>query len=307
MKVLPDKREFSKEVATWEKEHKDERKGTSQYWKATIEVMRGIFTTLWFTGVIDSKMCQRLDNFLGPSKTTTMSFQDYEDLSGRKDVKTKSWITTSVAKVHHVFRMKLGFVDQSDVKATVMGLTQELSAKWHENQLKFLIESTISSVHGNYNLDKGVEVQEFFTEFHNQLLVELAETSKNYRKYNTTSGGQKKRRLIQPEEPRSHKKPKQSARRHRQKLSYGVPSEAGLRCPGRKNLKAHLRKTTKRVRCHFCGKKRIVFKCLACGEVFCMEAPVDLPNPASATGKCFRQDGPFCWLLIHGFLSWGDC
>ena len=112
---------------------------------------------------------------------------------------------------------------------------------------------------------------------------------------------------MQPEEPRSHKKPKQSARRHRQKLSYGVPSEAGLRCPGRKNLKAHLRKTTKRVRCHFCGKKRIVFKCLACGEVFCMEAPVDLPNPASATGKCFRKDGHFCWLLIHGFLSWGDC
>ena len=29
MKVLPDKREFSKEVATWEKEHKDARKGTS--------------------------------------------------------------------------------------------------------------------------------------------------------------------------------------------------------------------------------------------------------------------------------------
>ena len=203
--------------------------------------------------------------------------------------------------------MKLGFVDQSDVKATVMGLTQELSAKWHENQLKFLIESTISSVHGNYNLDKGVEVQERFTEFHNQLLAELAEMSTNYGKYNTTSGGQKKRPLMQPEEPRSHKKRKQSPRRHRQELSYGVPSEAGLRCPGRKNLKAHLRKTTKRIRCKFCGRKRIVYKCLACGEVFCMEAPIDVPNPASATGKCFRKDGPFCWLLIHGFLSWADC
>ena len=90
-------------------------------------------------------------------------------------MKAISWITTTVAMVHDIFRYKLGYVDESDVKATVMGLTQEMSAKWHENQLKFLIESTISGCHGNYNLDKGVDNPEFFTEFHNKLIVELQE------------------------------------------------------------------------------------------------------------------------------------
>ena len=186
-----------------------------------------------------------------------------------------------------------------------MGLTQEMSAKWHENQLKFLIESTISSCHGNYNLDKSVDNPEFFTEFHNKLIVELQEMSKSYRKYNTASGGQKKRGLSTLELHRIHKKPKSTPRRRRKKLVFGTATEAGVKCPGRTNLKKYLRKTSKNIQCTFCGRKRLVYECLACGEVFCMEAPLNLIN--TNTGKSFRRDGPFCWLLVHGFFSWGDC
>ena len=100
-----------------------------------------------------------------------------------------------------------------------------------------------------------MEVQEFFKEFHTQLLVELAEMSKNYRKYNTSSGVQKKRRLEQPLEPQSHKKPKLTPKRHRKKMAHGVPSEADLQYLGQKNLMAQVRNKAKRIRCRFCGKK----------------------------------------------------
>ena len=120
---------------------------------------------MFLTGVYDSKMCWRLDNFLGPSHKSRMLFWDYID-NGEKDVKTKARVWATVAKVHQLFRKKLGYVDQSDVKATVQRLTGETDPKWYQNQLKFLIESVVSSCHSNYNLDPSVEKREAFTEFH---------------------------------------------------------------------------------------------------------------------------------------------
>ena len=148
----------------------------------------------------------------------------------------------------------------------MQGLTSESDPKWHQNQLKFLIESAVSSCHGNYNLDPNVEKREMFTEFHNKLLVELLEKSKDYRKYRV-----KKKRNLQmpspkPDSPLCNKKPRPSPARHRKKYKLGSASKVGLTCPGRSNLAAYLRKTSLRRRCNFCSKRNNkTYTCRSCG------------------------------------------
>ena len=252
-------------------------------------------------------MCQRLDNFLGPSYKSRMLFWEYVD-SGEKEVKTKSRVQATVSKVHELFRKKLGYVDQSDVKATVQGLTAEMDPKWYQNQLKFLIESAVSSCHANYNLDSSVAKREAFTEFHNQLLVELLEKSKNYRKYKM----KKKRGFPSPapksDSRRSHKRHKSSPARHRVEREYGYPTKEGLTCPGRKNLAAFLRRTTKRMTCQFCGKRnKNSYFCVACGGYFCLKAPENITDPLSQPQRNFRIDGPFCWHRYHGYSTFAEC
>ena len=86
--------------------------------------MKGFFADIWLTGVQDSKMCWRLDNFLGPSYIAKMTFWDYI-AGGKSDVKLKKFVLNPVAKVHEIFRKYMGPVDQVDVKAHVMGITRE--------------------------------------------------------------------------------------------------------------------------------------------------------------------------------------
>ena len=66
---------FSKKVAIWEKNNKNDVKGTSYFWKGTFEIVRGVFQTVWLTAIMDSKFCYRLDNFLGPSWTDKLFFR----------------------------------------------------------------------------------------------------------------------------------------------------------------------------------------------------------------------------------------
>ena len=63
MEIKPD---FSSVLNQWEKSHKDAQKGTSQFWKTSIEMIRGVTVPIWLTAVKDSKMVYRLDNCLGP-------------------------------------------------------------------------------------------------------------------------------------------------------------------------------------------------------------------------------------------------
>ena len=65
---------FSKHVAAWEKTKKEDVKGSSYYWKGTFEILTGVFRSVWLTAVKDSTFCYRLDNFLGPSRTSKMHF-----------------------------------------------------------------------------------------------------------------------------------------------------------------------------------------------------------------------------------------
>ena len=203
-------------------------------------------------------MCWRLDNFLGPSYITEMTFQDYIE-GGKSDVKRKKFVLNPVAKVHEIFRKFMGPVDQVDVKAQVMGITRELVSAWHKKQLAFLIQTAIGNAHCNYNLDPSCKA-EFFTEWYNKFLVELHEMSPNVRIY-------KKRKLEETENPtpkrlkRQHRKSKLSPARRRE---YGIASEAGLSCYGRKNLSAYIRyiptpetrknkrPTARRIKCKFC-------------------------------------------------------
>ena len=253
---------------------------------------------------MDSKLCWRIDNFLGPAHTKVMHFWDYDEAAVSSDIKAKSQISTNVAKVHQLFRNMLGFVDQSDVKATVMGLTSEKAVKWYGNQLTFLIESAISSCHGNYNLDPHVHKREGFTEWYSQFLNELIEMSPNYRKYankNSTPARKPKREERNSGSKRSHKKGKIS---HRRRSLYGTPTIEGIKCYGRDNMAKYLRMPDEKLTCRFCGKKRKVFRCIACQQVFCMEAPTHLTIPGSEPQRKFRKDGLFCWHLLHGFETW---
>ena len=122
------------------------KKGCSWFWKTTIEVVKGFFADIWLTAILDSKMCWRLDNFLGPSYITEMTFQDYI-AGGKSDVKRKKFVLNPVAKVHEIFRKFMGPVDQVDVKAQVMGITRELNSEWYKKQLAFLIQTAIGNAH----------------------------------------------------------------------------------------------------------------------------------------------------------------
>ena len=90
-----------------------------------------------------------------------------------------------------------------------MNITAKKSAKWHQTQMQFLVERCYSSAHCNYNLDESVAVKEYFTEWYSKFLVELNETSPNYRVRHTG----KKRKLMEVTTPitrRKHRKLEQS-------------------------------------------------------------------------------------------------
>ena len=55
----------------------------------------------------------------------------------------------------------MGAVDQSDVKAQIMGLVGAHAKLWSQKQLYFLTESAIINAHANYNLDPSVQPETF--------------------------------------------------------------------------------------------------------------------------------------------------
>ena len=71
--------------------------------------MKGISAKIYLTAVMDSKICWRLDNFLGAQYVKFMNFWEYEESTA--DVKKKVYKTKRVALVHHLFRNGLGAVD----------------------------------------------------------------------------------------------------------------------------------------------------------------------------------------------------
>ena len=173
--------------------------------------------------------------------------------------------------------------------------------------------------HANYNLDKSTEKQEHFNEWYGNFLAELVDMSPNLRirklKIETPKKNLKKRKLESGEK-RSHKK--KTPKRRVGKIRYGYPSEAGINCYGRKALGKYLRfyptdetrrtyrPKGRRMRCRFCGRDKIMHKCLACGEVFCMAPPHNLNIPGSNPPQIYKSSGLFCWQLVHGYTSWAD-
>ena len=257
-----------------------------------------------------------MDNFLGPGYTEMMGFWDFVRSAG--DVNKKTYTLRAVAKVHELFRNYLGPVDQSDVKSQVMKLTRERVSSWHNKQLFFLIETCISNAHSNYNLDTQT-TPEYFTEWYNKFLVELLQLSPNLRKRIQTTPNRKRGLENSPlnssSRKRSHHK---EIPRTVHKITYGRPSEAGLRCYGRENLAGFIRffptKDTllskrpkaRRVKCSCCGRMGILHQCLACKEVFCFRPPYNLTVPDSDPPRKFKADGVFCWHIIHGYTSWNQ-
>ena len=252
-----------------------------------------------------------------------MHFWDYiEDANNpNADVKSKEYSARMVAASHYVYRNFMGSVDQSDVKSVVMGLCTERVSAWHRKQLPYLIEAAIIWAHANYNLDASTTKPEFFTEWHNQFICELLEMSPNLRKYNLQGKTPvKKRKLILQEEQlsRSHKKKRQVKKQKARGRKLGLPTKAGITCYGRQNLAKYLRFYPKsgteknfrprgqRLKCDFCGRDRIMHKCLACGEVFCMAPPHNLLIPESDPPQKFASNGLFCWHLVHGYGSWNE-
>ena len=51
------KRSISLDARAFEKKHKDSPKGTSFYWKATIELLSGFVVYIYLTCIVDSKFC----------------------------------------------------------------------------------------------------------------------------------------------------------------------------------------------------------------------------------------------------------
>ena len=110
-----------------------------------------------------------------------MKFQDYIEEPGHKaDNKAKSIVEASIAKVHQIFRLRMGAVDQDSVKARVQGVSREMTMVWSQKQLAHLVECAVSAAHCNYNIDDYDA--EYFTNQHDNFLDELGANAKNYRK-----------------------------------------------------------------------------------------------------------------------------
>ena len=227
-------------------------------------------------------------------------------------MKKKVWVSNPVALVHHLFRNGLGAVDQRDVKSYVMSLTREAVTKWHQKQIKFLVETAVAGAHSNYNIDPSTTAEPF-TKWHTKFVTELLQLSKNYRKYKVQSSVESKDSpVIRHKRPHTKRTPSKRTRK-RKKLVYGNPTRAGLLCYGRTNLSAYLdveplegteknrRPVGKRIKCGFCGRDRVLHRCSACKEVFCMLAPYDLYIPGSNPPRKFPSKGLCCWQRIHGY------
>ena len=50
------KRSLKKDIARWEKDQKNARKGTTWTWKCSVQVMKGFFTYIYLTAVQDSRI-----------------------------------------------------------------------------------------------------------------------------------------------------------------------------------------------------------------------------------------------------------
>ena len=50
------KRSLKRDIARWEKEQKNTRKGTTWTWKCSVQVMKGFFTYIYLTAVQDSRL-----------------------------------------------------------------------------------------------------------------------------------------------------------------------------------------------------------------------------------------------------------
>ena len=120
------KRSCKMDIKKWETSKKTAKKGTSWCWKSSLDILNSLSIPLYLTAVQDSKICWRIDNFLGAFYKVPMSFWDYEeDEKSQANVKRKKYVESSVAECHSIFRNDMGPVDQSDVKAHVMNLSRE--------------------------------------------------------------------------------------------------------------------------------------------------------------------------------------
>ena len=233
-----------------------------------------------------------------------MKFQDYVEKPGHKsDNKAKTIVEASVAKVHKIFRLQMGAVDQDSVKARVQGVTREMTRVWPQKQLAHIVECAVSAAHCNYNIDDYDA--EYFTEQHDNFLDELSESAKNYRK----RGPLKMKEELKP--PKKKQRCRTPQRNRSVTNVHGTRTQKGISCPAIGNLAAALRfspvegtgkdvrPAKQRRKCAFCGFARTSFMCCGCGQRYCMRPPTWLENPGTP-GKKFRVNGPSCWQLDHG-------
>ena len=267
-----DQRTIKSDVRAFEKKYKDSPKGTSFFWKASIEILKGLVVHVQLTCIVDSKFCQRLDNFLGPMYRAKMKFQNYiEEPGHRADNKAKSIVEASIAKVHKIFRLRMGAVDQDSVKAKVQGVSREMAMVWSQKQLAHIVECAVSAAHCSYNID-DYDV-EYFTDQHDNFLDELEANAKNYRKRVIS---QTKLVFEESESPRKRLRKSFTPKKKRSVINMpGTRTSRGISCPAiGPNLAAAFRfspvegtgKSPKpkmrRQKCAFCGRPKTTFMCV---------------------------------------------
>ena len=141
-------------------------------------------------------------------------------------------------------------------------------------------------------------------------------SAKNCRKYRITiQVDEVDSPVVKREKLSNHEQAPSKVRRKRVKIEYGHPIEAGLNCFGRSHLAAYLefipepgtekskRPTARRLKCKFCGEGRVMYRCSACKEVFCMRPPVNLYMPGTNPQRKFPSNGLFCWQRVHGYTK----
>ena len=213
--------------------------------------------------------------------TIITHFWEYKDGGGESEVKKRSWVSAIVARSHMIIRNYMGSVDQTDAESQTMSLTPQRVQKYHHKQLFALIENTIMCVHGNFYLDPSTK-PDSFKEFHNNLIKDLLNLSPDCRKYKILNIPKKWNAINELRESKrykqSHKKKKKpsSTKEYRNRISstYWHATDAVLNCHGLHVIGVYLRfypndgschgkkQVARRLRCKFCGKQGIKYKCV---------------------------------------------
>ena len=135
-------------IQFFEKKFSMKKKGTFKVWETELFLLENLKIKIYLHAVLDSKVVYRVSNRYGASPLATMDVTVQDP-----DSKKKKKVSIRTSEAQRVFRMRMGYNDQSDAKRTRIGLSSKYYKRWSQKLLAKLIEDAITNAYGTYLLD----------------------------------------------------------------------------------------------------------------------------------------------------------